>query len=85
MYRWSFRLAWNALTDTTGVSGDTVALPGNRARVTLIKVPRGNELFASFPAGAFHVFTEKYLTGSKALWPVGFSPFFARYVCIEAW
>jgi hypothetical protein len=43
-----------------------------------LKVPRGNELFTGFPVGAFHVFTEIHLTATKALWPVGFSPFFAR-------
>ena len=54
-----------------------------RARVTLIKVPRGNEFFAGFSAGAVRVFTEKYLTGSKALRSVGFSPFFARHASVE--
>ena len=53
------------------------------ARVTLIKGPRGNELFAGFSAGAFHVFAEKHVTGSKALGPVGFSPFFARHESVE--
>jgi hypothetical protein len=43
--------------------------PGDnkRRRVSLIKVPRGNELFAGFPARAFHVSTEKDFTGTKAL------------------
>ena len=54
-----------------------------KARVTLIKVPRGNELFAGFPAGAFHVFTKKHVTGSKAFCPVGFSPFSARHASVE--
>jgi hypothetical protein len=80
MHKWSLSFAWNTLTDTTGVSGDIASC---RARVTLIKVPRGNELFAGFPAGAFHVLTEKHLTGSKALRSVGFSPFFARHASVE--
>ena len=80
MYKWSLRFARNTLTDTTGVSSDIASY---RARVTLIKVPRGNELFAGFSAGAVRVFTEKHFTGSKALRSVGFSPFFARRVRVE--
>ena len=80
MHKWSLRFAWNTLTDTTGVSSDIASY---RARVTLIKVPRGNELFTGFSAGAVRVFTEKHLTGSKALRSVGFSPFFARRASVE--
>jgi hypothetical protein len=48
-----------------------------------LKVPRRNELLAGFPAGAFHVSTEIHITGTKALWHVGFSPFSARRTSIE--
>ena len=60
-----------------------VILASYSASVTLIKVPRGNEFFTGFSAGAVRVFTEKYLTGSKALRSVGFSPFFARHASVE--
>ena len=52
------------------------------SRHALIKVPRRDELFARFPAWASHVFTEKQAAGSKALRPVGFSPFFAKHVSV---
>ena len=61
-----------------------VILASYSASVTLIKVPRGNEFFTGFSAGAVRVFTEKYLTGSKALWPIGFPLFFARRANVEA-
>jgi len=48
-----------------------------------LKVPRRNELFAGFPAGAFHVSAEVHFTGTKALWPVGYSPFFTRRASVE--
>ena len=75
--------ARDTVTDTTGVSDGTAFSTGNRVRITSIKVPRGNELFARFSAAAFHMFTEKHVTGSKAPGPVGVSPFFARPASIE--
>lgn len=55
------------------------------SRHALIKVPRRDELFARFPAWAFHVFTEKQVAASKALRPVGFSHFFTRHARVEVW